>query len=750
MDSNFKTLIVVTPKDYLRVRNNLGRLMEMLPSKHIVFIGSSELGELVAADITAEFIDENDIIPFDWVYSAMCNRMGVGKLPRGVVGWYYQQFLKMAYANICTDEYYMSWDGDTVPCKKFSMFDEAGIPYFDMKYECNDEYFVTMKRLLGFGKVVGKSFISEHMLFSKKIMQDLMATIEGMEQIPGSAFYEKIFGSIRDGQVDSTSFSEFETYGTFVAMKYPGAYKMRNWHSIRYGSVYFKADEMSDADYEWLSRDFDAVSFEKNQEYEPELAALFASEEYRQKLSARQLIEIIQDSSSEGLKEEWDDDGEGGNCANNTECEAEDSDEAVILDTSNGDEYLFFNYYGDSLARFNPNQAYLCYENAWFLCPDEQIKRTLEQKCADLYATGKVNVRQTSIVVLSYNSKYLMQQCIYSIKKYCAPTAYKLVVVDNASSDGVEKWLERRDDINLLLSDENLGFPGGCNVGIRYSDPNDDIMLLNNDTRMTHNALFWLRMGLYEREDCGATGSVTNFGNLIQKVDISYNLPSEYVQFGVQNNVFMPTPYEEKSKLSGFAMLIRREVMDRLGGLDEAYNPGYFEDDDLCAGIRSLGYKLMLCHNSYIYHVGSQSFKERDNLKEILLRGSRIFEKKWNLDAVRYSALTDNDIEAMSQIKMNTDDSFRLLLIGSGCGNLLTRIMYAYPLAEVYGVEENENAISLGVATGNNLLCDFSSGVLPFANGYFDVIIINTRVAGNVCSDGFAKYLYEGGQMIKV
>ncbi len=85
-----------------------------------------------------------------------------GRFSRGLVGWYYQQFLKMKYSVICEDEYYMTWDGDTVPCKCFSMFNASGD--FDMKHEYHEEYFITLENILpGIKKVTEKSFISKHM-----------------------------------------------------------------------------------------------------------------------------------------------------------------------------------------------------------------------------------------------------------------------------------------------------------------------------------------------------------------------------------------------------------------------------------------------------------------------------------------------------------------------------------------------------------------------------------------------------------
>lgn len=718
----YDVLIVITPKDYLRVRSNFDRILSLSGAERIVFCGSTEIEKMLSEERwsdKAEFLNEDDILPFENVSKIFCDILSAPSVPRGLVGWYYQQFLKMEYSKFSRNKHYLVWDGDTVPTKAFSMFDSlTGKPVFDMKYENHEEYFITMQNLLGFGKVVKKSFISEHMIFDKDIMSDLISTIESKNDIRGDKFYEKILYSIREGELQSNSFSEFETYGSFVCLNYPDAYIMKDWHSIRYGSVYFKPEELVEEDYSWLGVDFDAVSFEKGMEYNPDIAALFTNPEYREKLTARQIIEAIQDSSSEGMREEWED------SAQTNEME-EVFDESP--DVSIGDEFLFYNYLGDNLINTNPNQAYLCYENAEFLAQDFGIKEVLRKKKTDLLVSGKVTVNRASIVILSYNSKYLLQNCIASIKKYCAPGAYAIVVVDNASTDGVREWLMKRKDITLVLPDENLGFPKGCNEGIRNANSSDDIFLLNNDTRMTHNALFWLRMGLYEDNTVGATGCVSNYCGLDQRVNVQFDLPSGYVDYASKLNVFLENPYEEKSRLCGFAMLMKREAFDKVGALEEALSPGYYEDDDICAGIRNNGYKLLICHNSFIYHAGSQSFNKRDDLNAIFERNHKFLTEKWGYDILTYAVITEAEENTLKLIGKSKDEQFRVLEVGSGSGNFLSRIKYLYPLASVYGVESNPTVIKNGIETIPNLLLDWKKDKLPFPDGYFDYIIVNRR-----------------------
>ncbi len=317
MDSvnSYDAIIVVTAADYKRLQRNYQRLLSYMPSRRVLFVGDEAVFPLVQAlkgDDKAGFINENDILPFDHVHEVMKHALkdilNGRELPRGVTGWYYQQFLKMQYASLCPDEYYLVWDGDTIPCKPFSMFQENGnIPYLDLKQEYHEEYFRVMAKLIpGMEKNIRKSFIAEHMLIKCNIMRKLISEIEQNSIIPGTAFWEKIIYAIDTDKLQSNSFSEFETYGTFVVSRYPDAYRFRDWHSFRYGGLYFNPNTISDRDFAWLGRDFYAISFEKGHTIREDHQNLFDNPKYQEKLSARRMLEIAQEEAIEGYEEVWD------------------------------------------------------------------------------------------------------------------------------------------------------------------------------------------------------------------------------------------------------------------------------------------------------------------------------------------------------------------------------------------------------------------------------------------------------------
>ncbi|MCR5178431.1 MAG: glycosyltransferase family 2 protein, partial [Lachnospiraceae bacterium] len=516
----------------------------------------------------------------------------------------------------------------------------------------HEEYFKTMRTLIGLGKVIEPSFISEHMLFRCDLVKALMKRIEDNDAVPGESWWEKILYAIRSEKLLDNSFSEFETYGTFVALTVPGAYRLREWHSFRYAAEFFEIDKIGERDYYWLSRDFTAASFEKNMSIRDDHRGLFDNPTYQEKISARQMLEAVQAEFDEGYLEKWDlprvvtkaEERQQIETGQDKPGETTASARPARLRYLEEDTYREYEVMGDSLAEKKPEQAYLCYENAAFLATDETERTRLTEKKETYTAKHPVDVRKTCILILSYNQRYLTEKCLESIADNCDPANVSVIVLDNASADDSPKWLHEYIDTHkaedgniemmLLLSDENLGFPAGCNAAAEYAPEDADLFLLNNDTRLPANALFRMKMCLYEKEDIGAVGAVQNYNaNKDQTQEVELSLPEQYMAYGAKHNRTVNDPPEEQKKLSGFAMLIRHGLFHALGGFDERFSPGYYEDDDLCLRIRREGFRLFVCRGSFIYHAGSQSFAKKSAVEELVERNHLKFIEKWGAEA---------------------------------------------------------------------------------------------------------------------
>lgn len=390
--------------------------------------------------------------------------------------------------------------------------------------------------------------------------------------------------------------------------------------------------------------------------------------------------------------------------------------------------YIMGRFYYDA----HPDQAFLCLQNALFYCYVPEDIEMIHAEIKSLMMLHEVTVRNVAIIVPSYNSCYLIQKNIESIRRTLLEGTYSIIVVDNASDDGTRQWLEEQKDIILVPNKVNRGFPCACNQGVAAisgaGDCDSDIFLLNNDTRLALNSLFWLRMGLYKDQRIGAVGSCSNYAGNEQQIDVTFTLPGEYLEYGAKINIPQKYPYEERVRLSGFAMLIRRDIWNDVGGMDEAFTPGYFEDDDLCMRILQRGSRLLVCKNSFIYHARSQSFSKENNVNNILLGHHQLFIKKYGFDILEY-AVPNRGLP--HQIPYTEKQEFSVLQVGCGIGADLKYLRLYYPRAHIVGVEFRPALRR--IAGWTEVVFENAEQLAgSFRLPVFDIVVIDRRIAGTL------------------
>lgn len=298
-------IIPTTREDYLRMRRDITMLLDNLQVVKIVFIVPEDTKELIIEDQEhydkISFVYEEELLPRERICQAYekCRIRLYGNdegKRKSSVGWYYQQFLKLAYSGICDTPYYLCWDADTIPLRRIDMFSSEGKPYFDVKSEMQESYFHTINALFGFGKLISRSFITEHMLFDVEMVKEMIGEVESLSS-ERKAFYEVIFDKMDNLAL---GFSEFETFGSWVAMRYPDRYRIRSWKSFRNTNFFVERKDLVDEDIEWLAGCYDAASFEKYQKPVAELQEVFKSPRYRSKLTAEQFYHAILETGMMG------------------------------------------------------------------------------------------------------------------------------------------------------------------------------------------------------------------------------------------------------------------------------------------------------------------------------------------------------------------------------------------------------------------------------------------------------------------
>lgn len=401
-------------------------------------------------------------------------------------------------------------------------------------------------------------------------------------------------------------------------------------------------------------------------------------------------------------------------------------------------DYKGYLEYGKYLENVNLKQAYLTYENALFYCQDKLVKIEIKHKLDEItYRQGKVE--PASIVILSYNNRQLTQQCIESIRETTPESAREIVIVDNNSQDDSVEYLRQQDDIVLVENDFNAGFPGGCNIGIKASKKENDIFLLNNDTVLCANSLYTLRMGLYEKDNYGAAGSMSESACNHQGFSRNVNI-DEDKKFALKVNVPASNMCEIKMILIGYAVLIKRHVLEKVGYLDERYFPGNKEDEDFGLRVLMANYQNVLVHNSFLIHYGGSSFNKTNRtaiqMTNILKFNEKFgFEKNYSgytLFSEQYTPCYERFIDKLSP-------SSKILDVNCKMGARMAHLAYEHPDIDFYGLGQSIQCATISRhLEGVHIEHYFDIENNPFRSMKFDLIALD---CSKIKKDELEKYL---------
>jgi GT2 family glycosyltransferase/tetratricopeptide (TPR) repeat protein len=248
-----------------------------------------------------------------------------------------------------------------------------------------------------------------------------------------------------------------------------------------------------------------------------------------------------------------------------------------------------------------------------------------------------------SILVLCCNEVEYTRPCLESVLQHTrAP--FELVLVDNGSTDDTAAYLEELRTrpgpvrVEILRNGKNVGFPAGCNQALAAAR-GDHLVLLNNDTVVTEGWLDRLiGWALHDWPTVGLVGAVTNYSRPPQQIPVDYPSLEGLAAFAQRHRRDHAGKALETDRLTGFCLLMRRAVLERIGGFDEGYGLGFFDDDDLSVRARQAGFRLLVAQDVFIHHFGSRPFTGLGvDCREQLHRNFERFKTKWgNAQAAGY------------------------------------------------------------------------------------------------------------------
>jgi GT2 family glycosyltransferase len=233
-----------------------------------------------------------------------------------------------------------------------------------------------------------------------------------------------------------------------------------------------------------------------------------------------------------------------------------------------------------------------------------------------------------SVIILNWNGRHLLEECLSSIHSQTFRD-FETIVVDNGSTDGSVAWVEERwaGSVSTVVLPSNLGFAGGNNAGIRRARGRF-VILLNNDTAVDPGWLAALGDAVRRHPDAGMfTPKILNYyrreeidntGHLIYPDGLARGrdrLEKDDGRFNEEGETLWP---------SGCAGVYKKEMLDRIGLLDESYF-AYGEDVDLGLRARWAGWPCFYVPTAVVYHKYSATTGAYSPQKAFLVERNRIW-----------------------------------------------------------------------------------------------------------------------------
>jgi GT2 family glycosyltransferase len=343
----------------------------------------------------------------------------------------------------------------------------------------------------------------------------------------------------------------------------------------------------------------------------------------------------------------------------------------------------------------------------------------------------------TSIIILCCNGLEYTKLCLESVLRHTR-SPYELILIDNGSTDGTAQYLEylktekergefrrrsatvtlglsgfglgsnseRRslksdttsdlsqefdpldsgpDRIVITRNEANLGFARGCNQGLTRAR-GDYLVFLNNDTVVTARWMEGLvRWALHDWPEVGMVGAVTNYSAAPQQVPVGYRELNDMPAFAASRGRQYAGRALDFGRLTGFCLLARRDVLQRVGKFDERYGLGFFEDDDLCTRVREAGFRLLVALDVFIHHFGSRTFAGLGiNCRQQLQTNFELYKSKWGEDRATAYRLAEGCIagQAVTVDPQPTDFNLQTPIVDPSphAGGQTSRAPRAFPL----------------------------------------------------------------------
>jgi glycosyltransferase involved in cell wall biosynthesis len=244
-----------------------------------------------------------------------------------------------------------------------------------------------------------------------------------------------------------------------------------------------------------------------------------------------------------------------------------------------------------------------------------------------------------SIIVLSYNQLVYIKGFVNSVFQN-TDSNFELIIIDNDSDKETVNYLKSlqtsNNRVKVFFNSANLGFPKGINQGLKIA-LGKYLVIANNDIVVTKGWLETMIKAAETEEKIGLVGPISNSVSWYQlDKEAVYTTQEAMYEYAAKVKEKNQGQVLESPRLAFLCTLLKRKVVDKLGGLDERFSPGNYEDDDYCLRAQMAGFKTVIVKDVFIHHFGSLSFMSegKEEYLKLLEINRKKFVDKWGSDPV--------------------------------------------------------------------------------------------------------------------
>lgn len=244
------------------------------------------------------------------------------------------------------------------------------------------------------------------------------------------------------------------------------------------------------------------------------------------------------------------------------------------------------------------------------------------------------NKKNITVIIPVYGDWSSLKVCLGSLKKHL-PDNHSVLLLNDCGPEAdyleekILKSINNKKNFIYKRNDKNLGFVKTCNRAVFELDKTDnDILLLNSDTKVTKDFYSHMQNVLYSEEKIGAVTSRSNNAtvwSVPMNSRFAHHRFLSYLFYRIIKHT-LPEKYITPT-IHGFCVLIRRSVIEKYGLFDEIYGKGYAEENDFSMRIMRDGWKCAVANYSYVFHYESRSFGNKKREEQIAKNAKILLER---------------------------------------------------------------------------------------------------------------------------